>query len=135
MRAADGSGGTAKTFLARLTRRARAEHQRNWPLIAARGRRRPCHRAAQWLTETELLAALARAWLVSTIAVSLLCGALALATIWDRTIFFEALHEALTTNPELLQPPEDVPGSAPADRLRQSSISSPSSPTRCSFLR
>jgi hypothetical protein len=109
MRAADGSGGTARKLMARLAGRVKVERQRNRPLIAARRWLRPSHRAALWLTETEALAALARAWLAATIAVVLLCGALALAPIWDRAIFLEALREALTTNPELLQPADEVP--------------------------
>jgi hypothetical protein len=61
------------------------------------------------LTQTEVLAALARAWSVAMIAVILLGGALALAAIWNGAIFCEALHEALSTNPELPQPADEVP--------------------------
>ena len=109
MRAADGSDDRAKKFVARLTGRVRVERQRN---IASRERWRPRHRAPQWLTETEPLVALGRAWLVAMIAIGLFCSALGLARIWDRTIFFEALHEALTSNPEL-QSPEEVPVDTP----------------------
>jgi hypothetical protein len=121
MRAADG-GGTAKKSVAkksasksvaRLTGRVRVERQRNgWP-IAVRGHRRPPRRAAP-PTETEVLAAIARAWLTTTGAVVLFCGVLALAPIWDRAIFSEALREALTTNPELPQPADEGPVDAAA---------------------
>jgi len=110
MRAAD-SGDTAKKFVARLAGRVSLERQKNRPLIG----RRPCHRPALWPTETELLDALARAWSVATIAVVLLSGALALAPMWDRTIFLQALREALSANPDPLQPADEAPVDAPAD--------------------
>ena len=115
MRAVDGSGGAAKTFVARLTGRVRVERRRNRRLIAICGRLRP-HRAAPCLTEAEIFAALERAWLATALAAVLFCGALALAAVWDRAIFFEALHEALTTNPEWPQPSGDVPVDAEAAR-------------------
>jgi hypothetical protein len=109
MPAADGSGDIATKFLARLAGLVRAERQGNRPLMARRARQRPCRRPAPSLTETEVLAALVRAWLAAMIAVVLLCGALALASIWDGAIFCDALHEALTTNPELPQPADEFP--------------------------
>jgi hypothetical protein len=116
MRVADGGGGTgtAKRCVARLTGRVRAERQRNRRLIAIRGQLKANHEAP-CLTETEIFDALGRAWLVASVAAVLFCGALALTAVWDRAIFFEALHDALTTNPEWPQPP-DVPVDAEAVR-------------------
>jgi hypothetical protein len=119
MRAADGSGGAARTFMARLAGRARVERRRKRTLIAARPWRTPRRRAGQWLTEIDVLTALERAWLAATLAAVLFCGALALAAIWDRAIFLEALHEALTRNPEWPQPPDEIPGDAAAGRGQQ----------------
>jgi hypothetical protein len=120
MRAADG-GGTAKKSVAkksarksvaRLMGRVRIELQRNRRPIAVRGPRRPSRRTTP-PTEAEVLISMARAWLTATSAVVLFCGALALAPIWDRAIFSEALREALTTNPELPQPADEGPVDAP----------------------
>lgn len=76
--------------------------------MAPRERRRHCHRPAWWLTDTDVLAALARAWAVATITMVLFCSALALAPMWDGAIFLQGLHEALSTNPELPQPADGV---------------------------
>jgi hypothetical protein len=54
------------------------------------------------------LIALARAWLVTTVACTLLLVALAIAPMWDRTIFMQALREALSTDPQLTQPADEA---------------------------
>jgi hypothetical protein len=110
MRAA--GGGITKKLVAWLTERNRSP-------FAAPGQR-PCRRGAPWVTETEVIAALMRAWLVATISIVLFCGALAVASICDRAIFLEALHEALTTNPEFPQPADDVPVDTHDPALRPS---------------
>jgi hypothetical protein len=82
------------TRLARLRKRA-AE-------AAAFSRLRPLPDASA------ALPALARAWVVTTVATVLLIAALAIAPLWDREIYLRALHDALCTNPEMPQPLDDT---------------------------
>jgi hypothetical protein len=98
-----GCGGAARKFVVRLAKRVRIERRRNRPLIATRVGRRSHHRSAPWLTETEIVAALTRAWSVAMIATILLCCALAPSPMRNRATFLQALHEGLTTDPETLQ--------------------------------
>ena len=62
------------------------------------------------------MAALARAWTVTTIATVLFFVALAIAPIWDGAIFKRALRDSLSGDPQLMQPLNEVPADAPADR-------------------
>jgi hypothetical protein len=65
------------------------------------------------------LPALARAWVVTTIATTLLIAALAIAPLWDREIYLRALRDALCTNPEMALPLDDTdsrPASEPVRR-------------------
>jgi hypothetical protein len=57
-----------------------------------------------WPNATEVLAALVRAWTVTTIAAALLLAALAVAPVWDGAIFMQALRDALGRDPQLMQP-------------------------------
>jgi hypothetical protein len=54
------------------------------------------------------LPALARAWVVTMVATTLLAAALAVAPLWDREIYLRALRDALSTNPELAQLVDDT---------------------------
>lgn len=61
-----------------------------------------------WPDAAEVLAALARAWTVTTIATALLVAALAIAPFWDTAIYLRALRDTLSSGPTLtLQTGED----------------------------
>jgi hypothetical protein len=94
-----------------------AERQRNKTSTAAsRQRRRLFRGPGPWPDTTEALAALARAWTVTTIATALFLVALAIAPIWDGAIFMQALRDALSGDPQLMQPIDEAPADTPADR-------------------
>ena len=98
-----------------------AERQRNKTSTAAsRQRRRLFRGLGPWPSTTGALAALARAWTVTTIATALLLAALAIAPIWDGAIFMRALRDALSGDPQLTQPIDQAPAGAPARVSRQS---------------
>ena len=59
-----------------------------------------------WPDESEVFIALARAWMVATIATAFLCVALAIAPVWDRSIYMDGLRDALSRDPQLTQPPD-----------------------------
>jgi hypothetical protein len=61
----------------------------------ARNGRRAFHGPGPWPNAAEALAALTRAWMVTTIATALLVAALAVAPIWDTAIYLRALHDTL----------------------------------------
>ena len=58
---------------------------------------------------------MARAWSVTAVALTLLLAALALAPMWDRAIFMQALHEALSRDAQRMQSSElqPIPRRAP----------------------
>jgi hypothetical protein len=62
---------------------------------------------------SKILIALMRAWIVVMIATMLLAGALAIAPIWDRAVFMQALRDSLSTDMETApffdQPSTDSP--------------------------
>jgi hypothetical protein len=93
-----------------------AERPRNRTSAVARKRRRLFRGLGPWPDTSEALAALARAWLVTTIATVLLLAALAIAPIWDGAIFMQALRDALSGDPQLTQPIDEAPTEDPADR-------------------
>ena len=102
MHAGNGCSRTVKEFVIRLGDWFTVQRQRSRRLLMAshlRRRRRP----ALWSNGTLVLAALVRAWSVTTAAVVLLSAAVSLAPMWDRAIFVKSLLEALNTNPALLQ--------------------------------
>ncbi len=45
------------------------------------------------------LSALAAAWVITFVATMLLVTALAVASVWDSTVYFHALRDVLTTDP------------------------------------
>ena len=45
------------------------------------------------------LSALARAWITTFVATTLLVTALAMASVWDRTVYLQALQDVVTTDP------------------------------------
>ena len=65
---------------------------------------------SRWPDGAEAFGALAWAWQVTTVALTLLLAALVLAPMWDRAIFMQALREALSRDAQLMQSLE-----APAD--------------------
>ena len=92
-----------------------AERPRNRTSTAASRKRRRLFRDPG-PSPTEALAALARAWMVTTIATALLLAALAIAPVWDGAIFMQGLRDTLSGDPSLTQPiDEPLPG-APVDR-------------------
>ncbi len=95
-----------------------AERQRNKTSTAAsRQRRRLFRGPGPW----QALAALARAWTVTTIATVVFLVTLAIAPIWDGAIFTQALRDALSGDPQLMQPVDEAPADDPARVSRQSS--------------
>jgi hypothetical protein len=58
---------------------------------------------SRWPDGAEAFGALARAWQVTTVALTLLLAALVLAPMWDRAIFMQALREALSRDAQLMQ--------------------------------
>jgi hypothetical protein len=94
-----------------------AERLRNrTSTAAARQRRRLFRGPGPWLDTTEVLAALARAWTVTTIATALFLVALAMTPVWDGAIFMHALRDALSGDPQLTQPLDEAPADSPVDR-------------------
>ena len=83
---------------------------------ASRQRRRLFRGPGPWPETTEALAALARAWTVTTIATVLFLVALAIAPVWDGAIYIQGLRDALSGDPQLMQPINEAPGGAPANR-------------------
>lgn len=57
-----------------------------------------------WPEATAALAALARAWVATTIVIIVLVVSLEIAPIWDGTIYLQGLRVALTIDPQLPQP-------------------------------
>lgn len=66
-------------------------------------------RGLPWPNAIDALAALVRAWTVTTIAVALLLAALAVAPMWDGAIFMQALRDGLGRDPQLMQPIDETP--------------------------
>jgi hypothetical protein len=94
-----------------------AGRQRNKTSTGASRRGRRVFRGpGPWPDTTEAWAALARAWTVTTIATALFLVALAIAPIWEGAIFMQALRDALSGDPQLMQPINEAPADAPADR-------------------
>jgi hypothetical protein len=103
-----------------------AERQRNKTSTAASRQRRWLFRGpGPWPDTAEALAALARAWTVTTIATALFLVALAIAPIWDGAIFMQALRDALSGDPQLMQPLNEAPVDDPARLSRQLSTGFP----------
>ncbi len=65
---------------------------------------RPSRSPEPWPEATTALAALARAWVATTIAIIVLIVSLGIASIWDGTIYLQGLRVALTIDPRLPQP-------------------------------
>jgi hypothetical protein len=57
-----------------------------------------------WPEATAALAALAQAWVATTIAIIVLIVSLGITPIWDGTIYLQGLRVALTIDPQLSQP-------------------------------
>jgi hypothetical protein len=94
-----------------------AERPRNKTSTAAsRQRRRLFRGPGLWPDTTGALAALARAWTVTTIATVLFLVALAIAPVWDGAIYIQGLRDALSGDPQLMQPINEAPADAPAER-------------------
>jgi hypothetical protein len=94
-----------------------AERPRNRTSTAASRPRRPLFRGlGPWPDTTEALAALVRAWTVTTIATVLFLVALAIAPVWDGAIFMQGLRDSLSGDTQLMQPINEAPADAPADR-------------------
>jgi hypothetical protein len=72
-------------------------------------RRRSHRRPGQWPDTTDALAALGRAWTTTVFASALFVAALAVAQVWDGAVFRQALHDALSQDPQLAQPTDDFP--------------------------
>jgi hypothetical protein len=90
------------------------------PKLAERRRSRVLRRARWfardlrvWPDATEALAALVQAWIVTTIATTLLFASLALAPMWDGAIFLHALRDALGQDSQLMQPIDETADDAP----------------------
>jgi hypothetical protein len=65
------------------------------------------------------LAALARAWVTTTIAIIVLIVTLEIAPFWDGTIYLQELGVALTIDPQLPQPIVE-PSNDPQAEVRSS---------------
>jgi hypothetical protein len=85
-----------------------AERRRKRAPIASRRTRQPWRGGKPGLTGSDAFIALARAWTVTTIVTTLLLAALAIASVWDRAIFMQALREALSSEPQLAQPVDEA---------------------------
>ena len=90
--------------------------RRKGAMALSRNRRRPLRRPGRWPDATEALAALAQAWVVTTIAASLFVAALGVSQIWDTAIYLRALQDTLSGAGTLMQPIEEAPAAAPASR-------------------
>jgi hypothetical protein len=86
------------------------------PIAVSRKGRRPFRGTGTWPDATEALAALARAWMVTTVGTALLLAALGLSQIWDTKIYLRALRDTLSGEPTSVQPIEDAPAHTSADR-------------------
>jgi hypothetical protein len=100
------------------TGRYRRVHRQPWSRFA-RLRQRASLSARKrhvepWATTNEALSALTRAWVVAVIATMLLAAALAVAPLWDRAVYMQALRDSLNTDPQMMQPVD----MAPADPRR-----------------
>jgi hypothetical protein len=93
-----------------------AERPRNKTSTAASRQRRLFRGPGPWPDTTEALAALARAWTVTTIATVLFLVAIAIAPVWDGAIYIQGLRDALSGDPQLMQPINKAPADASADR-------------------
>jgi hypothetical protein len=94
-----------------------AERPRNKTSTAAsRPRRRLFRGLGPWPDTTGALAALARAWTVTTIATILFLVAIAIAPVWDGAIYMQGLRDALRGDPQLMPPIDEAPADASADR-------------------
>lgn len=116
MRGENGCRRTVKKYVIRCLEWITVERQRNRPLVTSHRRRKPRRHFALWVTEADILAALARAWSATTIAVILLSASVSLAPMWDRAIFLKSLLEALNTDPEMIQLAYQVPDDALANQ-------------------
>jgi hypothetical protein len=83
---------------------------------ASRQRRQLFRGLGPWPDTTEALAALARAWTVTTIATVLFLVALAIAPVWDGAIFMQALRDSLSGDPQQTELIDEAPADTPADR-------------------
>jgi hypothetical protein len=83
--------------------------------IAGKGRRGP-RRPWQWPDTTEALTALVRAWMTTVFASVLFVAALAVSQVWDRAVFLHALRDALSDDPQLVQPIDEFSVAASTDR-------------------
>jgi hypothetical protein len=45
------------------------------------------------------LSALVSAWITTFVATTLLVAALAMASVWDRNVYFQALQDVVATDP------------------------------------
>jgi hypothetical protein len=94
-----------------------ADRSRKRVSISPPKRQKSCRGVEPWPSAGEALIALTRAWVVATIATALLVAALAIAPVWDRAIFTQALRDALSTGPEMAQPADSAPAGS-----RQASV-------------
>lgn len=92
-----------------MAKRPRTKWLRNRGSISTRKRWQPFRSVQPWPNASDAIAALARAWIVAMIATTLLGVALAIAPLWDRAIFMQALRDALSTDPETAQPADEAP--------------------------
>jgi hypothetical protein len=92
-----------------MAKRPRTKSLRNRGSIATRKRWQPFRSVEPWPNASDAIAALARAWIVAMIATTLLGVALAIAPLWDRAIFMQALRDALSTDLETAQPADEAP--------------------------
>jgi hypothetical protein len=86
------------------------------PMAISRKERRLLRGTGPWPDATEALAALARAWMVTTVATALLLAALGLSQIWDTKIYLRALRDTLSGEAAPVHPIEDAPADASAGR-------------------
>lgn len=89
-----------------------AERSNKGRATVARKVRRGFHGRGPMPDAPAALAALARAWTVTTIATALLVGALVIAPFWDTAIYLQALQDTLTSSPTLTPPTDEEPGAS-----------------------
>ena len=88
-----------------------AERRKTKPTNAVASARR---RVRQPADTGQMLDALLRAWTVTVVASAFLIGAVAVAPLWDWTIYRQALADTLRGGPQFEQASSELPAAGPA---------------------
>lgn len=71
-------------------------------IAASRTGRRPSRDPEPWPAAPEALAALMRAWTVTTIATALFVATLGASQVWDKAIYLKALQDTFSAESPLM---------------------------------